>query len=209
MARPSNKTAAALLLTLCALPVFAQVDRVVILKFDGLPPRILADTHTPNIQRVFGEYGSQLDNFYVRGLSLSAPSWSLLDTGRHLEIRGNVEYDRYTLRPYDYLNFVPLYFSAAAATRVDARGVELFDELGVPLLLDRFPIDQRHQSFQLYQRGVRWETLKSSLKHFLPKSPRDALDEWIVGLSISGSMYRQYENELIQALQNPKMRYLD
>jgi hypothetical protein len=209
MVRVSNKTAVALLLALSALTSLAQVDRVVILKIDGLPPRILAESRPPNIQHVFIENGTQLDNFYVRGLSLSAPSWSLLDTGRPLEIRGNVEYDRYSLRPYDYLNFVPLYFSAAAASRVDARGVELLDELHVPLLLDRFPVDQHQQAFQLLQRGVRWDTLKSSLKRFVSKNPRDALDEWIVGMSISESMNKQYEAELIQALQNPRIRYLD
>lgn len=205
--RNSVTLRAVLLLAAWALPSAAQVDRVVILKIDGLPPRALAQH--PNIQRIFVENGTQVDNFYVRGLSLSAPSWSLLDTGRHLEIRGNVEYDRYTLRPYDYLNFVPLYFSAAASTRVDPRGVELLDELGVPLLLDRFPAGQRHQAFQLLQRGVQWETLKSSLKRFVAKNPRDALDEWIVGLSISDSIYKQNEAELIQALQNPQIRYLD
>jgi len=133
----------------------------------------------------------------------------LLDTGRPLQIRGNVEYDRYTLRPYDYLNFVPFYFSAATAGRVDMRGVEVLDDLGIPLLLDRFPVGERHQSFQLLQRGVRWDSLKSALKRFVAKAPGDLLDEWIVGMSIGNSLNRQFEQDLLTALKNPKLRYLD
>jgi hypothetical protein len=198
-----------LLLAAVALPAAAHVDRVVVLKIDGLPPRLLEQTSLPWIEHIFRRNGASVDHFYVRGLSLSAPSWSLLDTGRPQEIRGNVEYDRYTLRAYDYLNFFPFYVGAATSGRVDMRGVELLDELGVPLLLDRFPVDQRQQSFQLLQRGVRWETLKSTLKRLVAKSPSELLDEWIVGLSPGNSLNRQFEHELIQALQNPKLRYLD
>ena len=170
---------------------------------------MLAEHNLPWIERIFVQGGTQLDNFYVRGLSLSAPSWQLLDTGRPLEIHGNVEYDRYTLRPYDYLNFVPFYFSAATKGRVDMRGVEMLDEIGVPLLLDRFPRDQRHQTFQLLQRGVRWETLTSSLKRLVAKAPGELLDEWIIGMSITDTLNKQYEQDLIRALANPKIRYLD
>ncbi len=196
-------------LLLAALPLAAETSRVVVLKIDGLPPAALAANRLPNIERIFTRGGTTLDNFYARGLSLSAPSWSLLDTGRPLEIRGNVEYDRYTLRPFDYLNFVPFYFSAGAGGRVDMRGVELLDELGVPLLLDRFAIKERHQAFQLLQRGVRWDTLKSALKRFVAKAPGELLDEWIVGMSLGDSLNKQYEHDLLLALKDPKIRYLD
>jgi hypothetical protein len=202
-------TKVAFLLAASLLPLTAGVDRVVILKVDGLSPRMLEQRQLPNIQKIFGENGARIENFYVRGLSLSAPSWSLLDTGRPEEIRGNVEYDRYSLRPYDYLNFVPFYFSAATAGRADMRGVELLDEIGIPLLFDRFAMDERRQTFQLLQRGVRWETLTAALKRFVAKGPREALDEWIVGPSISDSLNKQYEQELMAALMNPKIRYVD
>jgi hypothetical protein len=203
------------------VPALAQAERLVVLKIDGLPPRMLAqqdrlnpklprlNPKLPWIARVFGENGTRLDNFYVRGLSLSAPSWSLLDTGLPLEIRGNVEYDRYTLRPLDYLNFVPFYFSASTGGRVDMRGVELLDELKIPLLLDRFAPSERYQSFQLLQRGVEWDTLKASLKRLVAKAPRDFLDEWIVGLSIGDSIVKQAEHDMLEALKNPEIRYLD
>jgi hypothetical protein len=113
----------------------AKVQRVVILKVDGLPKDLLEksvkdtsgsgrDGHSrlPWIQHVFSQNGVWMDNFYVRGLSLSAPSWSLLDTGRHLQIRGNVEYDRYTLRVYDYLNFLSFYFGYPISRHIDMPG---------------------------------------------------------------------------------------
>ena len=115
-----NKLFCALLLALplVSLPANAKVDRVVIIKVDGLPEGLVehyADeaatgarsgrSRLPWIDHVFAQNGVWMENFYVRGMSLSAPSWSELDTGRHLEVRGNAEYDRYTLRVFDYLNF--------------------------------------------------------------------------------------------------------
>src|SRR3954469_2451749 len=107
-------------LLLFNVSVRAQAKRVVVLKVDGLQPDIVdsfvreRDPRTgksllPWIEHVFYERGSRLENFYVRGMSLSAPSWSMLDTGQHLQIKGNVEYDRLTLHTYDYLNFLTFY----------------------------------------------------------------------------------------------------
>ncbi|MGH9612968.1 MAG: hypothetical protein ACRD4P_07810 [Bryobacteraceae bacterium] len=97
---------------------------MVILKLDGVPADVLnialaardpatGRSRLPWIEHVFAENGTRIDRFFVRGISLSAPSWSLLDTGRHLAIRGNAEYDRHTLRVYDYLNFFPFYVNYA------------------------------------------------------------------------------------------------
>jgi hypothetical protein len=104
-----------LVIFLLALAAQAEVKRVVILKIDGLPERLIERGRLPWIQHVFGQNGVWLENFYVRGISLSAPSWSLLDTGRPLEIRGNAEYDRYTLRVGDYLNFFHFYLGFAVS----------------------------------------------------------------------------------------------
>src|SRR5437762_3604079 len=184
-----------------------KVERVVILKVDGLPEHLLeryinqsADgrgreghSRLPWIQHVFAQNGVWMENFYVRGLSLSAPSWSLLDTGRHLEIRGNVEYDRYTLRPYDYLNFFPFYLAYATWRQADTNGVELLDDLGVPLLIDRFPYEGRFQSPELLQRGLRWTSLKSTLKQpFSGRTAKQVFDEWETGLSWSESWDRAH-----------------
>src|SRR5215813_3210717 len=101
-----------LVLLLSPLDAFAQAKRLVIVKIDGLPYDLLdrlvkeRDTQTtksvlPWLDFVFYQHGTRLSNFYVRGMSLSAPSWSMLDTGQHLQLKGNVEFDRYTLHPYD------------------------------------------------------------------------------------------------------------
>src|SRR5258705_12383806 len=109
-------------LTLLILPAlaFSQTKRVVVVQCDGLPYDVVdqftrerdprtGKSQLPWIDYIFYQRGTRLANFYVRGMSLSAPSWSLIDTGQHLQIKGNVEFDRYTLQTYDYLNFVPFY----------------------------------------------------------------------------------------------------
>src|SRR3569832_835499 len=100
-----------------ALCAHAQgVKRVVVVKIDGLPGYYVdrfvkeRDPETgksllPWFEEVFYKNGTRVPIFYTRGMSLSGPSWGQLDTGQHLQIKGNVEYDRYTLHPYDYLNF--------------------------------------------------------------------------------------------------------
>ncbi len=201
-------------------PLAAQVERVVILKVDGLPAQVLEGelsridpaTHKsslPWIEHVFGESGVRIPNFYVRAISLSAPSWSLLDTGRHLQIRGNAEFDRFTGRVYDYLNFFPFYVGYALSHRVDMPGVEVFDDLKIPLLIDRFPYAAVYQGPQLYQRGVRWKSLQHGLTQRFSRSLRELLDEWMIGFDIGDSVEQQTERELIGKLADPTVRYLD
>jgi Type I phosphodiesterase / nucleotide pyrophosphatase len=209
------------LLLLLPLAAQAQTRRVVVIKVDGLPNDLVdryvrernprtGKSMLPWFEHVFYEQGARLSNFYVRGMSLSGPSWSLLDTGQHLQVKGNVEFDRYTLHSYDYLNFIPLYIENVAKRRVDMPGVEVLDELGLPLLMDAFPHDERHISFQLYQRGVRWTTLSRGLSNrFTTRSPRELVDEWTTGFEGRSIVMEQLERELLAKLNDPKIRYLD
>jgi len=219
--QPCCDSIAALLLLFC-LSAQAETKRIVILKVDGLPAGLIeryaaqnaggpkeGRSRLPYIHRVFGTNGAWIDSFYVRGMSLSAPSWSMLDTGRHLEIRGNAEYDRYTLRSHDYLNFFPLYRDYARKKRADMPGAELLDEQGVPLLIDRFPYDARYQSFQLFQRGVRWRTLSEGIRNKMKSPIKELFDEWQTGFSFTSSVNQQLERELIAKLSDPNVRYLD
>lgn len=195
--------------------------RLVILKVDGLPAGlaeryvrerdpVTGKSRLPWIDLVFHQQGAIISNFYVRGISLSVPSWSLLDTGQHLVIRGNVEYDRYTNRVYDYMNFFPFYVNYARLKQVDMPGVEVLDEAGVKLLIDRYPVEQRYQSLQLYQRGVDWQTLKGSLLHRITsRSPRQLINEWQSGFVLSSGVNEQIERELEAKLADPKVLYLD
>lgn len=210
-----------LLLCLHVAAHAAGAKRVVVIKVDGLPfdtverfvrerdPRT-GKSLLPWIDYVFYQRGTRVSNFYVRGLSLSAPSWSLLDTGQHLQIKGNVEFDRYVLHSYDYLNFIPFWLANAGGARVDMPGVELLDEVGVPLLADAYPYDERHLSFQLYQRGTRWTTLQRGLQNrFTSRSPSELFDEWQLGVGVRGLVAEQQERELLEKLHDPKIRYLD
>jgi hypothetical protein len=89
-------------------------------------------------------------------------------------------------------------------------GPELLDELGIPLLVDSYPYDERHISFQLYQRGTRWTTLERGLKNrFLTRTPRELFDEWLVEFEGRNIVMEQLEREVLEKLKDPRIRYLD
>jgi Type I phosphodiesterase / nucleotide pyrophosphatase len=222
MRRAAGTPLALLLLLSIALgaPLVAEVKRVVIVKLDGVPENVLerelfrvdSITHKstlPWMDRVFAQGGTRIDNFYVRAISLSTPSWSLLDTGQHLQIHGNAEFDRYTGHVYDYMNFFPFYVGYARLHKVDMPGVEVLDDQKVPLLIDRFPYPAIYQSFQLYQRGVRWKTLQDALPHRFSRGLRELFDEWTMGLELGSTVEDQTERELIAKLSDPSVQYLD
>ena len=209
-----------LTLTLGSGQCFAQTKRLVLIKCDGLPYDVLnsfvqeRDPRTgksalPWFDYIFYQHGARLSNFYVRGMSLSAPSWSLLDTGQHLQIKGNVEFDRYTLHSYDYLNFIPFYLSGAVGARVDMPAVEVLDSLGVPLLVDAYPHSERYVTFSLYQRGQRYSTLQNGLQNRFKKSPKELLDELTMGFELRSAVTGQLIREMLEKIGDPKLRYLD
>lgn len=200
---------------------FAQnVKRVVIIKIDGLPGYYVdyfvkkqdstGRSLLPWFNEVFYKNGTRLDNFYVRGMSLSASSWSTLDTGQRLQIKGNVEYDRLTLRPYDYLNFIPYYVSYGFKNRVDTQGVEVLDQLKIPILCDAFDYQNRYTSQQLFQRANQWEVLGSGFVNLFPKNPSDLTDEWTIGFDYFNITSNQSERDITGKLsKNPEINYFD
>ncbi|MGH9875077.1 MAG: alkaline phosphatase family protein, partial [Pyrinomonadaceae bacterium] len=200
---------------------FAQTKRLVTIQCDGLPYDVVdrfvkerdprtGKSQLPWFDYIFYQRGTRLANFYVRGMSLSGPSWSLIDTGQHLQIKGNVEFDRYTLQTYDYLNFVPFYVNATVGRRVDMPGVEVLDSLGIPLLTDAFPHSERHATFSLFQRGPRYITFEKALENRFKKAPKELFDEWTMGgLALKGSVPDQLTRELIEGIADPRLRYLE
>ena len=224
---PVNANSARLIrccvLLLVAVCLQAQTPkRLVIVKVDGLPAGLLdrfVSEHDPTtgksrlpwIEHIFRQQGATVRNFYTRGISLSVPSWSLLDTGQHLVIHGNVEYDRYTMRVYDYMNFFPFYVNYARSKQVDMPAVQVLDEAGVPIVADRYSVEQRYQSLQLYQRGVYWRTLQGSLVHRITsRGPARLFNEWQSGdFVMSTGVSEQIERELEEKLRDPKVLYLD
>jgi hypothetical protein len=220
MNRRTFLLAALLLLLVCYSSAVAQPRRLVVIKCDGLPYDMVdrlvrqrdpqsSKSVLPWIDHIFYQRGARLSNFYVRGMSLSAPSWSLLDTGQHLQIKGNVEFDRYTLRSYDYLNFFPLYIGGIVGARVDMPAVEILDSLGLPLLADAYAHDERYMTFSLFLRGPRYSTLQGSLQNKFMRAPKEIFDEWTMGLDMRNAITDQLVRELLEKLNNPKIRYAD
>jgi hypothetical protein len=211
----------ALLLVPAAQTAQPPAARVVILKVDGLNADLLFKTMSrrnpatgkslmPWFEEIFTRHGVIFDNFFTRGISLSAPSWSMLDTGHHLIIKGNVEYDRYTGRVYDYLNFFPFYLGYARSREVDMPSVRVLDEADIPLLIDAFPYDRRYQSFQLFQRGVQWKILKQSLTQRLSTHVLLSLLEDPQGsLGLGEGLEQATEIEVKRGLLGNRMEYLD
>src|SRR5215831_12259273 len=149
----------------------AQTKRVVILKVDGLPydmvdrfvherDPLTGKSRLPWFDHIFYANGTRIANYYVRGMSLSAPSWSLVDTGQHLQIKGNVEFDRDILHTYDYLNFLPFLVKQATRGNVDMPRTEVLDSIQVPILIDAYDNYQRLPGSQLYGRGARIKTFQ-------------------------------------------------
>jgi hypothetical protein len=209
-----------LFLLLHAGAAVAQPKRLVVIKCDGLPYDVVdrvvkqrdpqsGKSVLPWIDHIFYQRGARLSNFYVRGMSLSAPSWSLLETGQHLQIKGNVEFDRYTLHSYDYLNFLPLYVGGINGSRVDMRAVEVLDSLGLPLLSDAYPHNERYITYSLFLRSPRYSTLQGTAQNRFLKSPKELFDEWTMGFEVRSALTDQLVKELIAKLAEPKIRYLD
>ncbi|HEY6119351.1 MAG TPA: alkaline phosphatase family protein [Pyrinomonadaceae bacterium] len=202
------------------LLINAQTKRLVIIKVDGLPYDVVdravkerdpasGKSKLPWIDYIYYQRGSRLANFYVRGMSLSAPSWSMLETGQHLQIKGNVEFDRYTLKAYDYLNFVPFVVMSAAGDRVDMPAVEVLDSLRTPMLVDAYPHDERYVTFSLYQRGPRFITYQYGLLNKFKQAPKDIFDEWTMGLEFRSTVPDELLREMVAKLADPKIGYLD
>jgi hypothetical protein len=205
-----------------AVEPIAAAKRVVVIKLDGLPGWYVdkalqtkdpetGKSRAPWIDHIFDKNGVRFMNFYTRGVSLSVPAWQILDTGLPAQIHGNAEFDRYTSHVYDYLNFFPFYVDYSRGKMADMPSVEVIDEAGLPMLLDRFAPNERLQSYQLNQRGLRLKALPRALKaRFMGVAPRQLMDEWQAGFfSLGRGVFEQMEKDLIARLQDPQTRYLD
>ncbi len=197
------------------------VKRVVILKIDGLPGYYLdaavkrRDTATgksvlPWVEEVFYKNGTRVPNFYTRGMSLSGPSWGQLDTGQRAQIKGNVEFDRFTLHTYDYLNIVQYYTSYGLNKKVDMPAVELMDQLKIPLLCDAFDAEERYMGQQLYQRGYDWAVFASGFVNMIPRDRSDLIDEWTIGFNFRKMTVNQVERDIEgKLIKSPDIDYFD
>ena len=200
--------------------VAAQTKRVVMIKVDGLPYEMVerfaherdpltGKSRLPWFDYVFFQNGTRLTNFYVRGMSLSAPSWSELDTGQHLQIKGNVEFDRDVPITYDYLGFIPFYFEQATRGNVDMPGTEVLDALGVRLLADAYDNVERRLGGQLYERGSQLATLQRTGETKFLRNPIQLAGEFLTGFDLRGALYDQILHEMIVKLDDPRVRYVD
>lgn len=211
----------AALVVLVAVANGQGVKRLVVVKIDGLPAHyverfvkqtdpVTGKSVLPWFEEIFYRKGTTVPSFYTRGMSLSGPSWGQLDSGQHMQIKGNVEYDRYTGKPYDYLNFVPYYIGYGLGKKADMPAMEVMDQLQIPIFADAFNYEHRYTSQQLFQRGNNWEVLASGFVKLYPGNPGDFIDEWTLGLDFRKVTINQAERDIIGKLvKRPDIDYFD
>lgn len=207
------------ILTLASPPSWAS-HRLVILKFDGLPADFIerfvreenpatGRSYLPWIHRVFYQDGVIFENFYVRGLSESCPSWTMLATGQHQSLKSNVEMDRATGRVEDYLNTILTQIETFIGRRVSPRPVEILDELDIPLLEDAYDFENQRAGLELIRRGTSWLALaKGGKEHFGLSSADDLLLRLLRGADTHSSFDAGNEKHLLDNLPNPQIEYL-
>jgi len=214
---------AALLLAVLTGAVSAQgVKRLVVVKIDGLPNDSIEkyvkkkDPKTgksmlPWFDEIFYKNGTRVPNFYTRGISLSGPAWGMVDTGQHMQVKGNVEFDRFTLQTYDHLRFFAFYLDNFFAKRADMPAAEVMDQLKIPLLVDMFPYEKRYHSPQLYQRDNHWlGNLGSGFINLFPRDRVDFMNEYSLGFEFLSMTVRQNEREIAErVVTRPEIDYYD
>src|SRR5262249_18107332 len=127
----------------------------------------------------------------------------------HLQIKGNVEFDRDILHTYDYLNFLPFLVKSGIRGNVDMPGTEVLDTVGVRLLVDAYDNYERKLSSQLYGRGAHLATVQRAGEEQFLKSPVQLAGDFIFGFDTRSIVLNQAERELEEALSDSRVRYLD
>jgi len=214
---------------LCALFIAAAnavaaqgVKRIVVVKIDGLPHQSIEEyvqkrdpktgkSMLPWFEEIFYKNGTRVENFYTRGISLSGPAWGMVDTGQHMQVKGNVEFDRYTLQTYDYLRFFAFFLDNFFAKRADMPAAEVMDQMDIPLLVDMFPYEKRYHSPQLYMRDNHWMgNLGAGFISLFPRDRTDLLNEYSLGFEWTQMTVRQNEREIAQRVITwPQIDYFD
>ena len=86
---------------------------------------------------------------------------------------------------------------------------EVIDSVGLHLLIDAYDNYERLPASQLYGRGLRLMTVERAGQAKFIKNPIALAEDFVVGLDLRSAVFDQYERELIQKLNDPRVRYLD
>ena len=171
--------------------ILAQTKRLVIIKCDGLPLMTSSTGSSSNAIRnparayCPGSITSSINA--ARALELlrtrHEPVSAFVVAARnrqHLQIKGNVEFDRYTLHSYDYLNFLSALYQHRRRPRRYARRRSA--RLAWPAYaVRRLPHNERYITIRSFC-GIRvTRHFRAVCKIALLKSPKELFDEWTMG----------------------------
>jgi hypothetical protein len=77
------------------------------------------------------------------------------------------------------------------------------------MLSDAYPHQERYVGMSLFQRGGRLITFRKSLENKFKRGPKKLIDEWTMGLDIRNSVPEQLLRDVIQKIDEPKVRYVE
>ena len=76
-------------------------------------------------------------------------------------------------------------------------------------MIDSYDNYERLPASQLYARGIRLATLKRAGEAKFVKNPIKLAEDFVTGWDLRNAVFDQYERELIEKLNDPRVRYLD
>ena len=85
------------------------------------------------------------------------------------------------------------------------RAVEVLDSLGLPMLSDAYPHNQRYITYSIFLRNPRYSTLQNSLQNKFKKSPKELFDEWTMGFELRSAITEQLIKELTHEPERPEV----
>lgn len=203
------------------LPDSAANTRLIVVKVDGLPQDAVdayvnrIDPRTgrsvlPWIRHLYYESGVRTENFYSRGISLSEPSWAIIDTGQHSLVKGNFEADRNTGDTVDHLSFVGFYLDSAKSQRVFPPAIEALDACRTPLTSDAWQFEDRETGIQLLRRGTLWfELFKVGIAPASRGTIGKRVGDILIGVNETEIWAKVSEERFVEAVRDPAVRYAD
>ncbi|MCS6804170.1 MAG: alkaline phosphatase family protein [Acidobacteriota bacterium] len=130
----------------------------------------------PNARRYFFEQGVVCENMFASTLTLSAASWSVIDTGQPSVIKKHGTFSRDTGYLRSHLDGFRDTWDALRYRGEKTSAVWMLDQIGVSLMLDAFDFQRTWTSPQIYQRLGNSEQLFLMGKKWLTNDQRGVKD---------------------------------
>jgi hypothetical protein len=130
----------------------------------------------PNIRKYFFQEGVVCENMFSATLTLSASSWSVIDTGQPSVIKKQAAFSRETGYLRSYLDGFRDTLDAVKRHGEKTSAVWNLDQVGVSLMLDAYDFQRTWTSPQMYSRIANGEQLFLMGRKWLTNQQHGAMD---------------------------------